>query len=82
MTTVYDWITVALFAGLIGLFLHRSDQATPPPDALWHYLIAAGGCAVVNWLGNNDHPFIALAVGLGLVTFIVRVLKPFDSRPR
>ena len=33
METVYDWVTVAIFAGLIVLFLQRS--VGPERDQLW-----------------------------------------------
>ena len=79
MNTIYDWVTVALFAGLILLFLQRSDQ-TDPHDALWQYLVAAAGCGVVNWLGDAGRHGIAIIGLLCLVLFIVRVLKPWSSR--
>ena len=52
METVYDWITVAIFGGLVVLFLHRSVQPGDPQDTILHYLPPAVGCAVANWLGN------------------------------
>ena len=53
METVYDWVTVAIFAGLVVLFLQRSSAETEPRDSIWQYLAAAIGCAVANYLGNN-----------------------------
>ncbi len=82
MTTIYDWVTVAIFAGLIVLFLDRSDQPTPPRDSLWQYLIAAGGCALVNWLGNSGYIIAALLAGSCLLAFILVILKPFAGRFR
>lgn len=78
MTTAYDWITVAVFAGLVVLFLQRSDQATPPRDSLWQYLLAAAGCALVNWLGNEGWHVAAVGALLCLSGFIMLVLKPFN----
>ena len=79
MQTIYDWITIAVFAGLVVLFLQRStaDVAT---DRLWQYLPAACGCAFANWLGNkgDDLPAI-LAIALTLI-YIAYVLKPFQSK--
>ena len=46
METVYDWITVAIFGGLVVLFLHRSVQPGEPQDTILHYLPLAVGCAV------------------------------------
>ena len=43
--TVYDWITVAIFGGLVVLFLHRSVQPGEPQDTILHYLPPAVGCA-------------------------------------
>lgn len=76
MNTVYDWVTVALFAGLVVLFLHRSDQGPAPRDAMWHYLVASAGCGLVNWIGNAGHHVGATVALIGLSAFIVLVLKP------
>lgn len=51
METAYDWITVAIFAGLIVLFLQRS--VGPDRDRMWPYFVASVGCAVVNQVGNH-----------------------------
>lgn len=53
MSTIYDWLTVAIFAGLVVLFLQRSSGEREPRDSMWQYLAAAIGCAVANYLGNN-----------------------------
>ena len=75
MSTVYDWITVAVFAGLIVLFLQRSVQSEQV-DTIWHYLPPAAGCAFSNWLGNEGYAFFAVAV-LGLsIGYILFILKP------
>lgn len=80
MTTVYDWITISAFAALIVLFLHRSDQPGPTGDALWQYLVAACGCALVNWLGNGGRHGLALVSAACLTLFVLRVLRPFPER--
>ena len=55
METVYDWVTVAIFAGLVVLFVQRStsEEELRERDSLLLYLAAALGCAVANYLGNQ-----------------------------
>ena len=89
METIFDWVTVAVFAGLVVLFLQRSSGELEPQDSIWQYLIAAGGCAVTNYLGNKglkgdeagttDFTQLALAVlaFAGTLAFVWFVLKPF-----
>jgi hypothetical protein len=81
--TIYDWLTVAIFAGLIVLFLQRSMQDAPT-DKLWHYMVASAGCAVTNYLGNQavdtgELIFHIAAVGVIVATgaFIVYFIRPF-----
>jgi len=89
METAYDWVTVAIFAGLIVLFLQRSSGAGEPQDSIWQYLAASVGCAVANYLGNQavkhgvdggvdylNHG-LAIVVLIGTVAYIWIVLKPF-----
>lgn len=87
METPYDWITIIVFAGLIVLFLQRSQGEAR--DHLWQYLVAAIGCAVTNFLGNeaiklDDTAYHLAAVGLGVATlgFIWFVLQPFGEPKR
>jgi hypothetical protein len=82
--TPYDWITVIVFAGLIVLFLQRSQGEAR--DHLWQYLVAAVGCAGTNYLGNEamksgDTIGHAGAIGLLAATlgFIWVVLQPFGG---
>jgi hypothetical protein len=42
VSSVYDWVTVAIFAGLIVLYLKRSE-AEHLRDSLWQYLVASLG---------------------------------------
>jgi len=82
METVYDWITVAIFGGLVVLFLHRSMQEGEPQDTIYHYLPPAVGCAFANWVGNppqSQGPLSALIV-VGVLAYIVLVLKPFGLK--
>ena len=62
METAYDWITVIIFAGLVTHFLNQSAKPERSHDSIWHYLAAAVGCAVANWLGNEGWDLAAIAV--------------------
>jgi len=84
METPYDWITVIVFAGLIVLFLQRSQGVAR--DHLWQYLVAAIGCAATNYLGNEaikltqpGYHIAAIALGLATLAFIWIVLHPFGE---
>lgn len=79
MSTIYDWITVGLFAGLIVLYLQRSS-ANVPSDSLYQYLIASGGCVIADYLGNSGNLFGAIAALAATVSYILVALKPF-TRP-
>jgi hypothetical protein len=83
METIYDWLTVLVFAGLIVLFLQRSQGA--PRDHLWQYLLASVGCAVTNYLGNEAIKaedtlwhLGAAATGMATLAFIWLTLRPFE----
>jgi len=84
METPYDWITVAIFAGLVVLFMQRSvgDQPDDPGDPFWPYLGAGVGCAVANYMGNNGYHIIAIPVVVGTIMFILKFLKPFGLGPK
>lgn len=74
METIWDWLTVFVFAGLVALMLHRSSQDRPP-DRLIQYLVPAAGCAIANYIGNN-YSDVAAAIALALVgVYLVVVLK-------
>lgn len=87
METPYDWVTVIVFAGLIVLFLQRSQGVAR--DHLWQYLVAAVGCAATNYLGNEalkldeaNYHVAAIALGLATLAFIWIVLQPFGEPKR
>ena len=85
METVYDWVTVAIFAGLVVLFVQRStsEEQTPAQhDSLLLYLGAALGCAVANYVGNKGLHVIAVPLIAATIFFIVYYLRPFKSWPR
>ena len=78
METVYDWVSLGLFAGLIILFLQRST-AEEPSDHMYQYAPPAIGCAVVNYLGNNGLPTLAILGILVIVVYVWFVLKPLRA---
>ena len=87
MQTIYDWVTVAIFAGLIVVFLQRSVGDTEPQDSILSYLPPAIGCAVSNWFGNQgvENGSIAYqalaALGIAAVlAYTYFVIKPFQRR--
>ena len=84
METVYDWVTVAIFAGLVVLFMQRStsDEVERENDSLWLYLGAGLGCAVSNYIGNKGMHFIAVPLILATLAFIRYFLRPFSSWPK
>ena len=82
METVYDWVSLAIFAALVVLFLQRSTSERQEKDAsLFWYLGAGVGCAVANYFGNHGQDIIAIALLVATVAFIILYLKPFKLRP-
>jgi hypothetical protein len=84
METVYDWVTVAIFAGLIVLFLQRS--VGPERDQMWPYFAASVACAVINQVGNKAIDdgstllhVVAVAGIAAILAFIQYFLKPFSN---
>ena len=84
METPYDWGTIIIFAGLIVLFLQRSQGE--PRDHLWQYLAPSLGCMATNYVGNeaikaDNLLWHAGAIGLALATlaWIWIVLKPLGD---
>ena len=89
MQTIYDWLTVAIFAGLIVLFLQRSTDEHGPHDSLWQYLAAAVGCAVADYVGNDyegriaemlgktGQHLLAAALVVGVLAYVWYVFRPF-----
>jgi hypothetical protein len=75
--TIYDLVTVALFAGLAILYLMRSAGPQTPKDRIYHYLPPAAGCALANWLGNEHQDILAIGLIAAVVVYSMLVLKPF-----
>jgi len=88
MQTIYDWVTVAIFAGLIVIFLQRSVGDSEPQDSILSYLPPAIGCAVANQVGNAaveaepDNMLYHLLAALGIAAVLAYthyVIKPFKG---
>lgn len=77
MQTPYDWITIAIFAGLIVIFLQRSVGDGEPQDSIFSYLPPAIGCAVSNYVGNQGYDILAILGIVAVLAYSVIVLKPF-----
>jgi hypothetical protein len=75
--TVFDWVTVAIFAGLIVLFLQRST-AEVQVDKITDYLPPALCCAAGNYMGNNGHPVLAVLIIATIPVYVWLVLKPLS----
>jgi hypothetical protein len=73
METIFDWVTMIVFAGLITLFLQRSSMDNPP-DTIWHYLPPAAGCALANYLGNEGWVLPAVGVLIAVGAYLIRIL--------
>ena len=80
METIYDWITIAIFGGLVVLFLHRSTSEAEPEDTIFHYLPPAIGCAVANYAGNKGQGPLSAVIMVAVLVYIVLVLKPFKQK--
>lgn len=78
MKTIYDLITMAIFAGLVVLFLQRSTSPEPR-DHMYQYLPPSIGCAVANYLGNHGQGLIAGVIIAAVIGYVFFVLKPFNQ---
>lgn len=80
MKTIFDLVTMAVFAGLVVLFLQRST-AEEPKDHMYQYLPPCIGFAVANYVGNHGQDVLAWVIILAVVSYVLYVLKPFNQRP-
>ena len=81
MKTIYDLISVALFALLAILYLQRSASEEPDQIPLWRYAVAAMGCASADYLGNNGYPVGSTIIFVITIGFSLIMLKPFEKHP-
>jgi hypothetical protein len=79
LETVYDWITIAIFGGLVVLFLHRSMAEGEPQDTILHYLPPALGCALANYVGNHGQGPLSALIVVAVLIYVALVLKPFGG---
>lgn len=79
METIWDWLSVLGFAGLVTLMLQRSVEGEGR-DKLWYYMPPAVAFAIVNYLGNHDQPLLAGLLLIGVIVYIFKVLKVSFSR--
>jgi hypothetical protein len=80
MNTIFDWVTLAIFGGLVVLFLQRSTAKAEDQDPIYHYLPPAAGCALANYLGNHGQETAAIAIIVAIVGYIIFVMKPFVQK--
>ena len=78
MKTPYDFVTVAMFAAIVLIFLQRSVSPPAKADPMWHYLAASIGCALSNYLGNSGFDLAAIALLLLVAGFFLLVIRPFE----
>ena len=74
METIWDWVTIFAFAGLVTLLLQRSSEETPR-DKLWHYAPPAVAVAVANQVGNAEYHAGAALILVAVVVYVFWVLK-------
>jgi hypothetical protein len=80
LTTLYDLITIGLFAGLAILFLQRSLGPPSDKDRIYYYAPPAVGCAAANWFGNQHQDLLAIAIIAASIAYTFIVLKPPRER--
>jgi len=81
MTTIFDWLTVALFAGLITHFLAFSVRSDVRDIAFGHYLLLSVACACANWLGNHGWGWLAILLLLTGGAYAFRYLRAEPELP-
>ena len=80
MQSIWDWLSLALFAGLAVLYLQRSMEEQRRQDRVTDYFPPAVACAVANYLGNHHYSFFAVLLLIGAIAHIFFILKPFQGQ--
>ncbi len=81
MESIFDWVSLAIFAGLVVLFLQRSTGESADNDvSLIYYLGAGAACAAADYAGNHGQDILAVALLVATVAFIIYFLQPFKGR--
>lgn len=78
MSTVFDWLTVAIFAVLAVIYLQRSVGNRPAHDAVWKYLPPAVACVTANQVGNAGWGVPAVMLMVGAMAYVWFVIRPLD----
>jgi hypothetical protein len=78
MKTVFDWLTVAIFAGMAVVYLQRSAGARPAHDAAWKYLPPTVACMAANQVGNAGWSMLATVLMLAALGYVWFVIRPLD----
>lgn len=76
METLFDFVTVACFLGLVGAYFLFTAQR---PRTLLHLLLSGIAFAVANQLGNAGYgafAVILIIAGIGYAVMIARAEKP------
>ncbi|MGB3472825.1 MAG: XrtV sorting system accessory protein [Erythrobacter sp.] len=77
VTTLFDWMAMAIFCALAITWLSRSVAQPRFHDPVFPYAACAIGCAGGNWLGNEGHSLLAYAVlGVTAIFYLLRI-RPF-----
>ena len=72
MTTLYDFLTVALFGVLVGYFVFLTDRR---PVWVKHFLVSAVAFAVANQLGNTGSNLLASFLIVAGIIYAVLVIR-------
>jgi hypothetical protein len=78
MSTVFDWLTVAIFAVLAVIYLQRSVGTRPAHDAVWKYLPPAVACVTANQVGNAGWGVAAVVLMVVAMAYVWFVIRPLD----
>jgi hypothetical protein len=71
MASIYDYVTVACFFGVVGAFVLLTER---DPKTLAHLMVPAIAFAVANQLGNSGSSVLAnllITAGVGYTILIV-----------